>query len=200
MNRTVFIVDDDEAVRDALSLLLRTAGFQVRTFAGADEFLSSYRSDWQGCVILDVVMPSRSGPDLQQEMAEHDIRLPILFLTAHGNIPTAVRTIKAGALDFLTKPVDGALLIGRIQEALDEQATMEREAVAGRSSSERLRSLTEREREIMTLMIAGLTSKEIARRLGISHRTVDIHRSHVMAKSGASNLLELARMAETAGR
>jgi FixJ family two-component response regulator len=200
MSRTVFIVDDDEAVRDALSLLLRTAGFPVRTFAGAEEFLSSYQPGWQGCVVLDVVMPARSGPDLQNEMAERDIRLPILFLTAHGTIPTAVRTIKAGALDFLTKPVDGALLISRIQEALDGQEDPEREAAAGRPSAERLRSLTEREREIMSLMIAGLTSKEIARRLGISHRTVDIHRSHVMAKSGASNLLELARMAEMIGR
>jgi FixJ family two-component response regulator len=194
---TVFIVDDDEAVRDALSLLLRTAGYQVKTFESAQQFLSLYRRDWQGCAVLDVVMPNQSGLDLQKEMRARDIRMPVLFLTAHGNIPTAVRTIKAGAWDFLTKPVDGNVLINRIQEALDHQAQSEQSATSDRSFPERLRNLTEREREIMALMIEGLTSKEIARRLGISHRTVDIHRSHVMAKTGASNLLELARLAES---
>jgi FixJ family two-component response regulator len=193
---TVFLVDDDEAVRDALSLLLRTAGFDVMVFAAASEFLAAYEPAWRGCVILDVVMPARSGPELQEEMLTRKIDLPILFLTAHGNIPTAVRTIKAGAIDFLTKPVDAGLLIQRIQEAFEQDARTRDRKSATLVSTERLRNLTEREREIMMLMVSGMTSKEIARELEISPRTVDIHRSHVMAKTGAANLMELARLVD----
>lgn len=140
-----------------------------------------------------------SGPELQAELARRNVSLPVIFLTAHGDIPTTVRAIKSGAVDFLTKPIDGSVLLQRIRETIELSARMQEKAVLSHSLRERLDALTEREREVMGLAAAGHPNKEIARRLGISHRTVEIHRARVMNKLGATNLIELSRIAEACG-
>ncbi|HEX4585427.1 MAG TPA: response regulator [Burkholderiaceae bacterium] len=196
---TVFVVDDDAAVRDGLALLLDTAGLKVRTYDGASAFLAACAPDHAGCLILDVRMPEMTGPELQAELMRRGIDLPIIFLTAHGDIPTTVQAIKGGAIDFLTKPVVGAELLDRVRAALEKSAQLRERASAARTLRERLEGLTRREREIMQLVAAGLPNKEIARSLGISHRTVEVHRARVMQKTGVTNLVELSRLAEAAG-
>jgi len=190
----IFVVDDDEAVRNSIAMLVRSAGYQVEVFADAESFLITCVTDCDGCLILDVSMPGMDGPTLQQELIKRSIYLPILFLTAHGTIPTTVRAIKAGAMDFLLKPVDGAKLLQRVEEALSENRRARQKISEQQDIIRRLDELTEREREIMKQVIAGYTCKEIARQLDISHRTVEIHRAHVMEKTGAANLAELARI------
>lgn len=193
----VFVIDDDEAVRDALTMQLEAAGHAVTAFGTALEFLDVCTPETRGCIILDVDMPVMDGPALQEELLRRNVQLPVIFLSGKGTIPITVRTIKAGAMDFLTKPVDGSVLLARVQKALEQCLLLQKQAEAFRSIALRLAALTEREREVMMLAVAGLTNKEIAQRLGISHRTVEIHRTHVMQKTGASNLLELARIADT---
>jgi FixJ family two-component response regulator len=193
----IFVVDDDAAVRDSLAMLLETAGHAVATFSGGRDFLDACTPGVTGCIILDVSMPDMDGPTLQEELARRGIRLPVIFLSGHGTIPTTVRTIKAGALDFLVKPVDGSVLLARVRDALARWSLLQEQAEIYQSVAARLATLTEREREVMALAVAGQTSKEIAQRLAISYRTVEIHRAHVMQKTGASNLLELARIAGT---
>ena len=196
-DRTVYVVDDDASVRDALSMLLRVSGYAVASFGTATEFLDVSMPGTSGCIILDVDMPGMDGPALQQELIRRGVQLPVIFLSGKGTIPITVRTIKAGAVDFLTKPVDGSVLLARVQKALEQGLLLQKQAEAFQSIALRLAALTEREREVMKLAVAGLTNKEIAQRLGISYRTVEIHRTHVMHKSGATNLLELARIADT---
>jgi RNA polymerase sigma factor (sigma-70 family) len=196
---TVFVVDDDEAVRDSLALLLETAGLAVETYDGAAAFLAAYTPDRTGCLVLDLQMPGVSGPELQVELRRRGIVVPIIFLTAHGDIPTTVQAMQRGAMDFLTKPVVGGELLKRVHEALERSAQLHEEASAVRTVRERLDSLTPREREIMLMAVAGLPNKEIARSLGISHRTVEIHRARVMQKTGAASLIELSRMAAACG-
>jgi len=196
---TVFVVDDDEAVRDSLALLLETAGLAVETCDGAAAFLAAYTPGRTGCLILDLQMPGCSGPELQVELKRRGIDLPIIFLTAHGDIPTTVQAIQRGAMDFLTKPVVGSELIGRVHEALERSAQLHEEASAVRTVRERLDALTPREREIMLMAVAGRPNKDIARTLGISHRTVEIHRARVMQKTGAASLIELSRLAAACG-
>ena len=191
----VFIVDDDAAVRDALAMLLDAAGYDVATFPSAEDFLEVCSADTLGCIILDVNMPGMDGPMLQEELTRRGLALPIIFLSGQGTIPVTVRTIKAGAIDFLIKPVDGSVLLARVQEALAQCSMHKKQANVAQSAAARLATLTEREREIMKLAVAGHTSKEIAQQLDISYRTVEIHRAHVMQKTGASNTLELARIA-----
>jgi len=190
----IFIVDDDEAVQDSLVMLLEAAGHDVEIFSGANEFLAICTPETIGCIILDVNMPDMDGPALQEELTRRGLRLPIIFLSGQGTIPVTVRTIKAGAVDFLTKPVDGSVLLARVQDALERCSRLQNQANVSQSIAARLESLTEREREVMMLVIAGHTSKDIAKRLSISSRTVEIHRAHVMQKTGASNMIELARM------
>lgn len=192
---TVFIVDDDEAVRDSLRMMIKAAGHSAATFSCANDFLDVCTPETQGCIILDVNMPNMDGPALQEELTRREMRLPIIFLSGQGTIPLSVRTIKAGAVDFLTKPVEGAVLLARVQEALEQCSIQQKQANASQSIVARLAMLTEREREVMMLAVAGHTSKEIALRLDISYRTVEIHRARVMQKSGASNMMELARIA-----
>jgi FixJ family two-component response regulator len=191
----VFIVDDDAAVRDSLAMLLEAAGYDVATFSGADHFLDACTPGTQGCIILDVNMPDMDGPTLQEELTRRGMRLPIVFLSGQGTIPVTVRAIKAGAVDFLTKPVDGSVLLARVQEALEQCSIQQKQVQVSRSIAARLATLSEREHEVMVLAVAGHTSKEIALCLDISYRTVEIHRAHVMQKTGASNMLELARIA-----
>lgn len=192
----VFVVDDDDAVRDSLGLVFELADLAYQTFASAEHFLERYRPGQPGCLVLDVNMPGLDGHELQAELIRRHIHLPIIFLTAYGDIPMTVRAMKAGAIDFLTKPVSTELLLDRVRAALEIEINPATHATTGLIPCNRLSSLTSRELEIMGLVVAGLTNKEIARHLGISHRTVEIHRAKVMEKTGATNLLELARIHE----
>lgn len=196
-NSTVYVVDDDDAVRDALTMQMEASGYTVAAFASASEFLDVCTPGTRGCIILDVDMPVMDGPALQEELLRRNVQLPVIFLSGKGTIPVTVRTIKAGAMDFLIKPVDGPVLLASVQKALQQDLLLQKQAEAFQSIASRLARLTEREREVMKLAVEGLTSKEMAQRLGISYRTVEIHRGHVMNKTGASNLLELARIAST---
>ncbi|MHB8354227.1 MAG: response regulator transcription factor [Burkholderiales bacterium] len=193
----VYVVDDDEAVRDALVLLLETAGFEVQGFASAQAFLAVCNAESRGCIILDIKMPEMDGPALHRELLQHGILLPVIFLTAYGSIIQSVQAIKAGALDFLTKPVEGGLLLERVREAMSQNLQRQEHSEVHRKLLARLATLTTREREVMALAVTGLTNKEIAQRLAISHRTVEIHRARVMHKTGAASLLALARIAES---
>lgn len=190
----IYVVDDDAAVREALAMLLTSAGYQVVTSASSEDFLEICDPNCEGCLILDVSMPGMDGPALQQELLDRSIHLPIIFLTGHGTIQTSVRTLKAGAIDFLTKPVDGAKLLACVQEALQKDAEVKLHDEEVAEATQRLATLTEREYEVMKQVIAGYTCKEIAQKLDISHRTVEIHRAHVMEKAKAANLAELARL------
>jgi FixJ family two-component response regulator len=196
MNDTnyVFIIDDDAAVLDSLGMLLEASGYTVATFHGAEDFLEVCTPETHGCIILDVDMPDMDGPALQDELKRRGLTLPVIFLSGHGTIPLTVRALKAGAIDFLTKPVSGTVLLERVQEAMEKSAQMRERSSASRAAAARLSTLTSREREVMNLVVEGYTSKEIAQRLNISYRTVEIHRAHLMQKSGAANMLELARI------
>jgi FixJ family two-component response regulator len=195
----VFVVDDDAAVRRSLENLFRSVGLRVEAFASAQEFLRSKRLDVPGCLVLDVRLPGLSGLDLQKRMAEADLGIPIVFITGHGDIPMTVRAMKAGAVEFLTKPVRDQDLLDAIQEALERaRKACEERAEIGELHS-RCRSLTRREREVMALVVAGLLNKQIAGELGTSETTVKIHRRQVMDKMGAGSLAELVRMAGRLG-
>lgn len=194
----VFIVDDDYAVRDGLGEVMEAAGFHYQTFESAEHFLQAYCPGKNGCLVLDLNMPDMTGDELQTELIRRDIHLPIIFLTGYGDIPTTVRVIKAGAVDFLTKPVSSKLLIERIRGVLEQEArNYEDSLLADQALCRRLNGLTSRESEVMSLVVAGHSNKKIARQLGISHRTVEVHRARVMEKTGATSLLELARLCES---
>jgi two-component system response regulator FixJ len=198
MNRTVFLVDDDAAVRDALTQLLESDGLSVRGFANAEDFLAGCQADEPGCLVLDVRLPGSSGPELQKRLLERGAAWPIIFLTGFGDVATSVSTLKTGAFDFLEKPAREGLLVERVRAALrldDERRGRDVEKGVAR---ERYDALTPREREVMALVATGTSNKEIARRLKISHRTVETHRARVMRKMGAGSLLELVRLAESA--
>lgn len=194
----IYVVDDDHAVRESLSLLLEQEDFHVETFDNAETFLSNCQPGPHCCAIVDIRMPFMDGMQLQAELARRGILLPVIFLTGHGDIPLSVRAIKHGAVDFLTKPVSGATLLESVRMALDESDRLNSVAAASQSAAERIASLTEREHEVMALAVEGLSNKEAARRLGISHRTVEIHRARIMHKTGADTLIDLVRIAHAA--
>lgn len=195
----VFIVDDDAAVRDSLSLLCETAGLKVECHDSAESFLAADRVGQPGCLVLDVQMGRISGPGLHAELNRRGSLLPIIYLTAHGDIPMTVQAMKAGAADFLTKPVDGAELLLRVQAALRRSSELRQREAVRNEARRRLAQLTPREQEIMTLALAGQGNKVIAGRLGISYRTVELHRSHILQKTATENLLELAQLAADGG-
>lgn len=191
---TIFIVDDDESVRDAVRCLLEAAGFRVDTFCSAADFLDRYDRSQQGCLLLDVQMPEMDGIELQRRLSEEGIRLPTIVLTAHGNIPMAVNAVRMGAFDFLEKPFDDEMLISRIQDAIAQHvqldiAPQEREAIRIR-----LATLTEREREVMEGLVAGKWVKFIASELGTSHNTVKNQRTKILEKMEADSVPDLVRM------
>ncbi len=192
----VFVVDDDAAVREALTNLLRSVGWNVRAFASAQEFLSGPRPDVPSCLVLDVRLPGSSGLDLQNELRQTAETIPIVFITGHADVPTTVRAMKAGAVEFLPKPFHEEDLLRAIREGL-ERAALARSQRAGEEDIRRKSELlTLRERQVMALLVTGMLNKQVAAELGISEITVKIHRSHIMKKMASSSLLELARMVE----
>lgn len=193
---TVFVIDDDESIREALKDLLESVGLRVETFASAPEFLQSRNSDVPSCLVLDIRMPGLSGLDLQREMAEANIHTPIIFITGHGDIPMTVRAMKAGAVEFLTKPFRDQDLLDAIQQALDRDRAARQEQAETAELRSRFDSLTPRESEVFALVITGLLNKQIALQLGTSEITIKQHRHQVMRKMHADSFAELVRMAE----
>jgi two-component system response regulator FixJ len=191
---TVFVVDDDNAVRDALRFLLRSVGLAVETFASATEFLDAYRDDRPGCLVLDIRMPGMTGLELQDKLIERRSILPIIFITGHGDVPMAVEAMQAGAMDFIQKPFRDQDLLDRIHQAIDKDAKTRQSLGELAAIRTRLASLTPREREVMDLVVHGKANKVIAGDLDLSQRTVEIHRARVMEKMEASSLAHLVRM------
>jgi FixJ family two-component response regulator len=196
-DRTVFVVDDDASIRRALARLIKSAGYQVNTFASAREFLESgYHSQGPGCLVLDVRMPGLSGLDLQRELQNANLMLPVVFMTGHGDIPMSVKAMKAGAVDFLPKPVKDTDLLRAIKQAL-ARAVHDR---AERSELEdiqiRVEKLTPRERQVMDLVAKGLLNKQIAFELGTVEKTIKVHRARVMQKMQVQSLADLVRLTE----
>jgi FixJ family two-component response regulator len=198
-NPIVFIVDDDLSVRRSTERLMRSAGLEVQSFSSAREFLKNPRPERPACLVLDVRMPGLSGMDLQHELAQAGIRIPIIFITAHGDIPMSVRAMKSGAAEFLTKPFRSRTLLDAVRTAIDH----DRSARKSRSEIEELRGryelLTPREREVLPLVAAGLLNKQVASELATTERTIKFHRAHIMQKAQAESLADLVRLAEKLG-
>jgi len=195
----VFVVDDDESVREALRSLFRSVSLRVETFGSAAEFLRSELSDVASCLVLDVRLPGVSGLDFQAELAKANILIPVIFMTGHGDIPMSVQAMKAGAVDFLTKPFRDQDMLDAVASAIERDRSRRKDEQRLSDVRARFDGLTEREREVMGLVTAGLMNKQIAGELGLSEITVKIHRGHVMRKMAARSLADLVRMAEVLG-
>jgi RNA polymerase sigma factor (sigma-70 family) len=191
---TVFIVDDDAAVRDSLALLLELKGFRTRQFASAEAFLDEYRPESPGCVVLDLRMPGMTGLELQAELAQRGAKLPVIVITAHGDVATTRVALKGGAIDFIEKPIDDEVLVAAIGVALDRDARERAEAQTSASVAERLARLTGREREVLVLVADGKHNREIAAELGISPRTVEVYKARLMEKLQVRRLPDLVRL------
>jgi FixJ family two-component response regulator len=192
----IAIVDDDASVQRGLQRLIRSAGWKVETFASAQEFLARSRTELPNCVLLDLKLPGLSGLDLQKRMAEVGLEIPIVFLTGHGNIPVSVQAMKAGAGQFLTKPVDEQELLQAIEEAVERDQRARQQQVEMSELWDRYESLTGREQEVMQKVISGMLNKQIAADLKITEDTVKFHRGHIMRKMNADSLADLVRMAK----
>ena len=192
--QTVFVVDDDEGIRDGLSMLLSTVGQNCRTFGSAAEYLEQYDPDDRGCLVLDIRMPRMSGLELQEELNARESSLPIIFITGHGDIPMAVEAMRRGALDFVRKPFREQDLLDRINEALDVEQLRRKRSVEQSELAERIGSLSQREKMVFEAVADGAMNKTIGFDLGISERTVEVHRANVMKKLGARTLADLIRI------
>ena len=192
----VFVVDDDSSIREAIKNLVSLEGLRVETFGTAQDFLRSERPDLPGCVVLDVELPGLSGLDLQRELTAHGIKLPIVFITGYGDIPMSVRAMKAGAMEFLTKPFRDQDLLDAIHQALEHDHIARQHSREIAELRDRFEALTSREREVMSMVVAGMLNKQIGFELGISEVTVKIHRGRMMNKMGAQSVAELVRMTE----
>jgi RNA polymerase sigma factor (sigma-70 family) len=190
---TVFIVDDDPAVRDSLGLLLGLRGYRTAIFADAESFLGAYAADWCGCVLIDIRMPGMDGLALQKHLRERQCNLPVIVMTGHGDVESAREAFKAQALDFLEKPLDQARLAAAIDDALDRCAASRQESGQRARFAELLKTLTPREREVMDMIVAGGHNRDIAERLGISPRTVEVHKARVMQKLKVDGVAQLVR-------
>jgi FixJ family two-component response regulator len=195
----VFVVDDDRSVRTSTERLLRSAGFAVQTFASAREFLDGTRPEGPACLVLDVRLPDQSGLDLQRELVRSGVQIPIIFITGHGDIPMTVRAMKDGAVEFLTKPYRKQELLDAIRAAVARDSVSRRERLATGALRDRYEQLTQREREVMALVVEGLLNKQIAGELATAERTIKFHRAHIMEKMEAESLAELVRMAAQLG-
>jgi FixJ family two-component response regulator len=190
----VYVVDDDEAVRDSLEMLFRSIGLPARCFKSAEEFLDSYEDSFNGCLVLDIRMPGMSGLELQEELIARHSAVSIVFISGHGDIPMAVMAVKKGALDFISKPFREQDLLDCVQRALKQSAAQQDLAAAAQHTEKNLNLLSPREREVLSLMIEGKANKVIALELEISQRTVEVHRSNVMEKMGTRSLAQLVKM------
>lgn len=198
-NSTVFLVDDDASVRKALTRLIRSAGYDVQAFASARKFLDNARNEDAACLVLDIRMPGLSGIDLQRELQTANAILPIIFITGHGNVPTSVKAMKAGAVDFLPKPVKDNDLLKAIEQALARAVRERAEREDQEDIQSRIDRLTPREREVLEHVVAGQLNKQVASDLGTVEKTIKVHRARVMDKMGAKSLAELVRLAERVG-
>ena len=195
----IAIVDDDPSVRRGLERLIRSAGWKAETFASAQEFLDRPGGEAASCLVLDLQLPGLSGLDLQKRMAEVGLEIPIVFLTGHGSIPASVQAMKAGAIEFLTKPVDEQDLLNAIQEAVERDRRVRQQHAEMHELERRYESLSAREQEVMQQVVSGLLNKQIASELNITEFTVKFHRGHIMRKMRADSLADLVRMAENLG-
>lgn len=192
----VYVVEDDRSMREAVQDLLASVGLETHGFASPAEFLEVSRPDAAACLVLDVRLPGASGLNFQQELARAGVRIPIIFITGHGDIPMSVRAIKAGAVEFLTKPFRDQELLDAVNAAIEHDRAQRRDAAALQDLQQRLRALTPREREVMALVIRGRLNKQIADELGVSEVTVKVHRGQIMRKMHAKSLPELVRMGD----
>ena len=190
---TVYVVDDDPAMRDSLRWLLESVDFQVHVFESATAFLEQYEGHRPACLVLDVRMPGMSGLDLQDELVRRDVTIPMIMISAHGDVPVAVRALKTGAIDFIEKPFSDQLLLDRVRQALEKDQKASQTDEAKEAIRARTETLTPREKEVMELVVAGNPNKAVASKLGLSQKTVEIHRARVMSKMSAGSLAELVR-------
>ena len=199
-NATIFVVDDDTSVRNAVKRLIRSLGFVVETFDSAQAFLKHEPHDGPACLLLDIRMPGTSGIELQEQLAEAGVQIPIIFITGHGNIPLSVKAMKAGAVDFIEKPFEDQKLIDTIHAAIAQNKQFITEQAEINELQQHIDSLTPREHEVFMLVVSGMLNKQIAFDLGMSEKTVKVHRARVMDKMKTKSLADLVRMAEKAGQ